>query len=169
MHYQYKSIEMPEQGCSVAGREFESSFGAGSRKVEPLGIFGVLAGQREMVQMREALRTRCERISPDERQQIANYLRRGATVIALMEHTRDVLGDAFEVPGGSAIHTDGTYYWRRDAAEYVSHYGVGLLDDFLRLGRGLSWSPPPLNREEILAVDDYLIDNIRRFFLPDIH
>jgi len=99
---------MLERGCSVAGRELGSESRASSRKVKPLGIFGILAGPREMVQMREELRAKSERLSSHERKQIADYLRGGSIVIALMEHTRDVLGGDFEVPGGSAIHTDGT-------------------------------------------------------------
>lgn len=159
---------MPERDCYVAGHDLVPSPGASSQQVRPLGIFGILAGQREMEQMRQTLRTQSERIAPGERNQIADYLRRGAIVIALMEHTRDVLADAFEVPGGSAICTDGVYYWRLDAAEYIRHYGIGLPEEFLKLGRGISWLPPSLDREHVLAIDDYLGENIRRYPPSDV-
>jgi hypothetical protein len=77
-----------------------------------------------------------------------------------MEYTRDVIDDKFGVSGGSAILTDGAFYWRRDAAEYVDHYGIALLDAFLVHGRGLLWIPPVLTRERVLEIDQ---DLFRRF------
>ncbi len=74
-----------------------------------------------------------------------------------MEYTSDILSGAFDVAGGSAVLTDGTYYWRRDAAEYVEHYGIGLSDDFLRHGRDREWSAPEVARDEILRIDRFLI------------
>src|SRR5262249_54303886 len=121
------------------------------------------------------------KLREDERAAIAHYLRSGSIVFALMEHTwdaiggtpprrgdlrpgvrlRDVVGGAFDIAGGSAVLTDGTYHWRRDAAEYVEHYGVELPDDFLRHGRSQSWSSVPMSQEEILAVDRYLHGHMR--------
>jgi len=135
-------------------------------RVSPLGIFGVLAGQRDMERIREDLRALADSIPGRDRPLVANYLRTGSIVIALMEQTHDVLDGAFGVPGGSAIHTDGIYYWRRDAAEYVLHYGIGLPADFLEHGARLAWVPPSLNREEVLAIDDYLVRSIRRLTVP---
>lgn len=97
-----------------------------------------------------------------QRERVANYLRTCPVVIAIMEHTYDVLGRVFSVAGGSAIHTDGVYYWRRDAAEYVDHYGVSLPSDFLARGKRTQWVPPSLTAAEILAIDDYLVTNIRK-------
>ena len=138
-------------------------FKVSTGSVAPLGIFGVLAGQREMVQMRHELEARLDAIPARERAAIANYLRSSSIVIALMEHTRDVLGNEFEVPGGSAIHSDGIYYWRRDAAEYVYHYGIGVPGDFLEQGAVSGWLPRLLKPSDVLAIDDYLSANIRRF------
>lgn len=130
--------------------------------VVPLGIFGVIAGQREFEQIREDLRALAGAIPKSERAPISNYLRKGSSVIALMEYTRDVINGAFGVSGGSAIHTDGVYYWRLDAAEYVEHYGIGLPADFLERGRRLAWLAPSLTETDILAIDDYLVGHIRR-------
>ncbi len=130
--------------------------------VLPLGTFGVLATEADMLQIRDELRASGGAIETSERGSIANYLRQGAVVIALMEHTRDAIGGQFGVPGGSAIHTDGEFYWRRDAADYVEHYGVALPPEFLRRGRERGWAPLPVAKEQVLAIDDYLAVNIRR-------
>jgi hypothetical protein len=153
---------MQPRGCSVVGNP-ASSWELGTGGVAPLGVFGILAGQRDMAEMRSELQTGVGAIAPSEREAIANYLRSSSIVIALMEHTRDVLGNEFAVPGGSAIHTDGVFYWRRDAADYVYHYGVGLPLEFLELGRGSHWLPRLLSRKDVLAIDDYLSANVRRF------
>jgi hypothetical protein len=130
-------------------------------RVVPLGVFGVLARPHEMEELREELRALSGAILAPERESIANYLRSGAVVVALMEYTRDVLGNAFGVSGGSGIHTDGVYYWRRDAAEYVYHYGIGLPADFVEHGRHLQWVPRSLSQEQIAAIDHYLVTNMR--------
>ncbi|MEZ3183124.1 hypothetical protein KYY02_32030 [Streptomyces pimonensis] len=44
-----------------------------------------------------------------------------------MGHTEDVVDQKFPVVGGSTLHSDGIYYWRRDTAEYVETYGTHLL------------------------------------------
>jgi len=83
-----------------------------------------------------------------------------------LESTRDMLDDAFRVAGGSAVLTDGTYYWRLDAAEYVERYGVGLPGDFLSHGRRLHWLIPRTDPEEVLRVDRFLSEHGRRLRSP---
>lgn len=122
----------------------------------------MLAGQREMERIRDDLRALSGEITSHRRAEIATYLRTCPIVIALMEYSRDVLDGAFGVSGGSAIHTDGLYYWRRDAADYVGRYGVGLPREFLERGDKLSWLPPSISKEEILDIDDYLVEHVRR-------
>lgn len=125
-------------------------------KVLPLGVFGVIAGQRKMEQMRSRLQELTNAITRADRKAVSNYLRSAPIVFAIMEHTWDVLERAFDVAGGSAILTDGTYYWRYDAADYVSHYGIALPPEFLERGRRSGWRLPLLSEEQILAIDDYL-------------
>lgn len=131
-------------------------------KIQPLGVFGVIASQLDFEQMRSELLSRADVLPADQRVSIARYLRSGTIVFALMEHTRDVIAGAFQVAGGSAVLTDGAYYWRLDAAEYIEHYGIGLPDDFLHHGCSLKWSARPMGQEEILDVDRYLTDHERR-------
>lgn len=58
-------------------------------------------------------------IQDELRPLVAGYLRSGTVVLALMSYTEDVLHGRFGVDGGSGVLTDGRYFWRRDAAEYV--------------------------------------------------
>jgi hypothetical protein len=118
-------------------------------------------GHNEIQTLRAALHELRGGIPEGERTRIADYLRSGRIVVAMMEYTRDVLENRFGVSGGSALHTDGTYYWRRDAAEYVQHYGIRLPTDFVDHGRRLNWSPPDLPAETIAAIDDYLTAHAR--------
>jgi hypothetical protein len=130
--------------------------------VRPLGIFGVCAGQPEMIRMRDELLSLREAIPHAIRKRVAQYLRSGAVVLAIMEYTRDVVNGAFGVAGGSGVSTDGTYYWRQDAADYVEHYGIRIPDEFLTHAEHLGWKSPPLTPERILSIDAYLRRNIRR-------
>ena len=74
-------------------------------------------------------------ILPGSRHEIPNYLRNCSLILAWMEYTRDQIGDQFGVSGGSAIMSDGVYYWRLDAADYVETYGIALPPDFLLRGQ----------------------------------
>lgn len=130
--------------------------------VEPLGVFGVLAGRLSFEQLRDELRALAESIPKNERAAIAAYLLGGSVVFAIMEHTKDVLNGSFGVPGGSALLTDGVYYWRRDAAEYVERHGIALPDDFLRRGRALRWLPRQMTSSDVLDVYEYLEEHVRR-------
>ena len=135
-------------------------------KVIPLGVFGVLALQREFEQARGDLLTLQGLIPEHERRISAGYLRSGAIVFAIMEYSRDVLEGAFGVSGGSAIRTDGTYFWRLDAANYVEQYGIGLPDHFLRHGRRLQWLTPTVSPQDVLSIDHYLREHAPRLRMP---
>jgi hypothetical protein len=129
--------------------------------VTPLGVFGVVAGQRQFEQLRDKIVALGGMLHDQVRPSIARYLRSGATVFAIMEYTRDVVAGAYGVSGGSAIVTDGTYYWRSDTAEYVERYGTGLPEDFLRHWRVQRWAARSMAPEDVLAVDRYLSKHAR--------
>ncbi|GAA1576687.1 hypothetical protein GCM10009804_36640 [Kribbella hippodromi] len=59
---------------------------------------------------------------------MAGYLAGCPLFLAWMEYTTDLIGGRFGVSGGSAIASDGVYYWRLDAAEYVREYGIVVPD-----------------------------------------
>lgn len=130
--------------------------------VLPLGVFGIVASQAAMARMAAELRAHAGEVSARERGPLADYLRGGRIVFAIMEHTEDVLGGSFRTPGGSAIQTDGIYYWRSDAADYVERYGIGLPIEFLGRARGLDWRAPDVSEERGLEIDRWLLTNARR-------
>ncbi|MEU5182054.1 hypothetical protein AB0G49_18535 [Streptomyces longwoodensis] len=124
--------------------------------VVPLGIFGRIASQSAFAQNAEELRRQAGVIPEEERGRIAEYLRSGTPVIALMGFSEDVLGEKFTRSGGTAIMSDGRFFWRLDAADYVEHYGVALPDEFLTHGAARQWTARPLTRDEVIEVDDRL-------------
>ncbi|URN14812.1 MULTISPECIES: hypothetical protein [Streptomyces] len=127
------------------------------RQVTPLGIFGRIADQSAFARLVKDLVEGSEGIPKGERAAIGAYLRDAPVILALMGYTEDVLEGRFAVTGGSAIHSDGTWFWRRDTAEYVETYGTGLPEDFLRAGRAAQWSTPRLTREEVQDIEDYFV------------
>jgi hypothetical protein len=70
-----------------------------------------------------------------------------------MEYTEDVLEHRFTVAGGSGVRSDGHYYWRSDAADYVEKYGIEVPPDAISWMRSNNWVAPVLSVGEILEVD----------------
>jgi hypothetical protein len=97
-------------------------------------------------------------IPEGERKKIADYLRAGTPVVALMGFSEDVLGNRFSRPGGTALMSDGRFFWRLDAADYVEHYGTALPEEFLAHGAAQQWIPRPVTRDEIIELDDHLVE-----------
>ncbi|AWT47211.1 MULTISPECIES: hypothetical protein [Streptomyces] len=126
--------------------------------VAPLGIFGRIASQSAFARDADALRRHVGAIAEGDRKKIAGYLRAGTPIIALMGFSEDVLGNRFSRPGGTALMSDGRFFWRLDAADYVEHYGTGLPEDFLVHGAARQWTPRPLTRDEVIALDDHLAE-----------
>lgn len=132
--------------------------------VQPLGVFGVLALQEPFQARIDQIEDLRGLLPSHQREVVADYLRSATIIFAIMEQTTDILGKRFSVAGGSAIMTDGSYYWRLDTAEYVSYYGVGLPIDFLASCRSHDWKMPRLSSERITAIDTYLYANIVRSY-----
>lgn len=130
--------------------------------VQPLGLFGIIAGESEFAELRGSLEAHRGEIADAERSAIAAYLRGGAIVFALMEWTSDRATSSEVECALEDVLTDGRYYWRRDSAEYVERYGIGLPDEFLVLGRGLGWSAPKVERDQLRLIDAFLLKHGRR-------
>jgi hypothetical protein len=120
-------------------------------RILPLGIFARAAGDDTTFshRVRSARRT----IEKEERSAVAHYLRSGTVIVATMEYTKDVIADEFVVAGGSGINSDGRYYWRADAAEYVEHYGIEIPKTAIALMRARNWNAPMLSPEKVVEVD----------------
>lgn len=125
----------------------------------PVKSLGILSVRGDLRSSRDELRASIDTLAPSDRHELADYLSQGAIVFAVMEYTRDVVEDAFGVPGGSAILTDGEYYWRRDAADYVRVHGIAPPAGFVEHARRRAWRVTPLTPDEILEIDSYLMAN----------
>lgn len=95
-------------------------------------------------------------MAPELRELVAAYLKRCPMILAWMEYTRDEIGDRFGVSGGSAICSDGTYYWRYDAVDYIREYGIAVPDEAVRHFESLDWQPPVFSREDLQILDTLL-------------
>ncbi|WP_328502158.1 hypothetical protein OG828_22810 [Streptomyces sp. NBC_00457] len=124
--------------------------------ITPLGIFGRIASQSAFSGNADELRRLAGVIPEGERGRIAEYLRSGTPIIALMGFSEDILGKKFSRSGGTAIMSDGRFFWRLDAADYVEHYGIELPEEFISHGNSRQWVPPVLSREEVVSVDRHL-------------
>jgi hypothetical protein len=116
---------------------------------------GVLARgdlrRAHLLPLRDELDVRTRRL-------VAQYLDSGTTIIPLMGYSRDVIGDAFGVPGGPAIVSDGYYHWRGDAGEYVRHYGIEVDSEALEHMRRRNWTADPLPPEVVDEIDYYFAE-----------
>jgi hypothetical protein len=131
------------------------------KELKPLGVFGPRSGQPFNLPP-DQLRKLTGCLDNETRQLVVNYLLGGTLIIPLMEYTTDVLDGAFGVSGGSGIMSDGVYYWRRDAIDYVLHYGIDIGSEALEHMRSQGWTAPKLNDTMILEIDTYLHDSLRR-------
>jgi len=129
--------------------------------VIPVGVFGPKFSLRRLPHLRQELQALVGQVEIADRVPLGSYLRKGAIVMAFMEFTTDLLSNSFGVAGGSAILTDGAYFWRRDAAEYVETYGIGVPAEFLEHARNMHWVPPHITPEEVARID-HLISGILR-------
>ena len=131
-------------------------------ELKSLGILSYPAAHDDLANYRLEMADLCGGISKKDRKKVTAYLRSGILVLAIMEHTADALNDRFGVSGGSAIETDGTYYWRTDTAWYVEEYGISLPYAFLAHAEALEWRVPALSQERVLEIDAYLYALLRK-------
>lgn len=101
---------------------------------------------------REELRASVGKLAKELRAPAARYLRSARMFLAWMESTQDKLESRFRVPGGSAVNSDGLYYWRLDTADYVEHYGVELPAEFVEHARANDWTPPTIDDVRFLEI-----------------
>ncbi|SOD65849.1 hypothetical protein SAMN06297387_12381 [Streptomyces zhaozhouensis] len=91
---------------------------------------------------------------------VAAYLEAGHPVLDLTEGTRDVIGDAFHVPGGVSVLTDGTFVWRLDLAAYVRHYTPALPGPLLTRALASPAAASPLSRDALLAITGRVVADL---------
>lgn len=121
--------------------------------LQPLGVLAIMDFSSSPDRAAEVLRPRAGALDHDDALRIAAYLRSGELVLAIMEQTVDVLDSQFSTAGGSGIQTDGRFFWRVDAADYVEHYDMSVPADFVDFGRSIGWRPSELTPEQLRDAD----------------
>jgi hypothetical protein len=123
----------------------------------PLGVFGWNSGRFEAA-TRTHLVAGQKALDVDRRESLASYLETGSTIFAIMGYELDLINRSFGCSGASSLLSDGVYFWRRDAALYVRHYGIALLAHDHRRG----YVPRKLSESEVLEIYDYLTELFSR-------
>ncbi|MGI8666839.1 MAG: hypothetical protein ACR2N4_12525 [Jatrophihabitans sp.] len=95
-------------------------------------------------------------LEPELRPLVSRYLCSATVVLDRPEYTSDVLEYRFGVRGGSSVLTDGVYYWRRDAPDYIRTYGIGLDAAAISHMRQRNWIAPELTADTARSIEDYL-------------
>ena len=131
-----------------------------SHELLPLGIFGAhpLDDLTE-----DELLPLVDQIDLETRKLVAAYLRAGQSVLAFMAYSRDVIADKFGVSGGPAIWTDGVYFYRHEAAEYIETYGIGIPADAITLMSLSDWKPPKFQQADVVEYSEWLRANAKHF------
>lgn len=135
--------------------------GPDAADLEPLGIFAprLDGGSRITAGTAAPLRGG---LAPELRAPVAAYLRAGTVLFAIMEYTTDALERRFGVPGGSAVLSDGTYYWRLDAADYVEVHGPAVPAEAVEHMRSLDWRPAAFEGAAYDELYDRLLARLAR-------
>lgn len=126
-------------------------------RLRPLGVYAALRSIDDESRG-QVLAATIGSIDEGRRGSIVKYLRTATMVMPIMEHTVDLIGGIFGVDGGSALRSDGSFFWRADTADYVEHYGVALPVEFLAHGGASGWSAEPLSRGQADALEDELAE-----------
>ncbi|WP_369372026.1 hypothetical protein AB1046_01545 [Promicromonospora sp. Populi] len=95
---------------------------------------------------------RSREMPSDVRVRVLDYLTGCPVFLAWMEVTRDEIGGQFEVAGGSAIASDGVYYWRLDGIEYIREYGIPVPHDAVAYFEARKWIVPTIERAEYIQI-----------------
>ena len=128
---------------------------ASGRRLRALGTLAPKSGEDAWsAASLDRSRTLPERL----RGQVVDYLEGCPIFLAWMGQTRDEIGGRFEVPGGSAIASDGTYYWRVDGVQYIRVYGIPVPDDAIAHFESRRWIPPSIDQDQYVRIYGGLVD-----------
>ena len=93
----------------------------------------------------------------DTLEPLIRYLECSPMILPWMECTEDLIGRKFKVLGGSAVMSDGKYFWRHEAGEYLRHYPIRVHDEAIAHFRLRRWDPPEFTSAEIAELERVLI------------
>lgn len=125
--------------------------------VRPLGVLSP-SGKNPFDLRRRTLKPLIGALNPDLVVSVSRYLRNGVLVLPITEYVKDVVKGRFSVAGGSGLMTDGVFYWRVDAAEYVEQYGIAVDLAATEYMRVMDWKVSALSEESFSGIREYLID-----------
>ena len=97
-----------------------------------------------------------DKYDPDTLERLIRYLESSPTILAWMGYTEDLIGGKFSVAGGSATMSDGKYFWRHEAGEYLRHYPIRVHDEAIAHFRLRRWDPPEFTSAEIAELERVL-------------
>lgn len=123
----------------------------------PLGVLAPVPGE---VWPPEDFSSHVNSIPDSLRDPVARYLDNCPIFLAWMGVSYDVIGEKFVVPGGVAISSDGEFYWRYDASEYVRVYGISPPEEAIKLMISRRWIPPQFDDDEFSRTFDVLMDMV---------
>ena len=87
------------------------------------------------------------------------YLASGTTIFAWMGFSPDVVADEFD--SSPLVMSDGVYYWRRWAADYVWYHSVALPQDFIDRCVERAGVPRSLSHDEVVALHSMIDSEFR--------
>lgn len=95
---------------------------------------------------------RSRELPPDLRAKVIAYLEKCPLFFAWMGYSSDEIGGRFQVAGGTAIASDGTYFWRLDALDYIREYGIPVPDEAIAHFEAMAWTPPSFEKPEFMRI-----------------
>lgn len=98
-----------------------------------------------------------DKYDPDTLEPPIRYLECSPIILPWMECTEDLIGGKFKVLGGSAIMSDGKYFWRYEAGMYLRHYPIRVSDEAIAHFESRHWNPPEFTPAEIAELENTLI------------
>ncbi|QOD10371.1 hypothetical protein [Rathayibacter toxicus] len=97
-------------------------------------------------------------IRTSERDAIADYLDRGIMIFGWMCSDKSIFGQFNGSSGG--MLTDGQYYWRDDAGDYVRALGIGIPAPALRSMKKLEGQPFTISKDSLLRKEQFYFQTI---------
>ena len=94
-----------------------------------------------------------DKYDPDTLEPPIRYLECSPIILPWMECTEDLIGGKFKVLGGSAIMSDGKYFWRYEAGMYLRHYPIRVPDEAITYFKSRHWDPPEFTSVEIAELE----------------
>lgn len=128
-------------------------------EVLPLKPFGTMVPNVE--EYRRVLESLRGGLEANLRSAVSRYLRTASCVISMVKSSSDILNPRLVYERGNDFLSDGYYFWRRDAAEYIDNYRIGLDREAITHMQANGWRPPKLSETEVDEIEHFLWSKYR--------